>query len=316
MSTVKDRVDKWIKPYAALWLTMIIGGTLVVAMALTGAEVYSDVVDDEGLASLDIPALEYSQSLRTPEVDAFVTGFTNIGGGIGMPILATILTAWLTFLSRSWRPLLLVGGAAAVSTTATTLGKRLVGRTRPDHADAVPPYEDSPSFPSGHTLNTTVVIGVLVYIICLQFQVLSARITAITAGAVFIIAMGLSRVFLGHHWLTDVIAGWTLGLAWVGFVILAHRMFHLIRRREHAGPAPTFEHPVVRDVVADAMHHDGGTHRSADQDSADQDRAGHNSADRHGAAHNSAGHDAEAHRGGSPRGPERRTGDTGGNVPG
>ncbi|MBT2250495.1 phosphatase PAP2 family protein [Arthrobacter sp. BHU FT2] len=317
MSTVKDRVDKWIKPYAALWLTMIIGGTLVVAMALTGAEVYSDVVDDEGLASLDIPALEYSQSLRTPEVDAFVTGFTNIGGGIGMPILATILTAWLTFLSRSWRPLLLVGGAAAVSTTATTLGKRLVGRTRPDHADAVPPYEDSPSFPSGHTLNTTVVIGVLVYIICLQFQVLRARITAITAGAVFIIAMGLSRVFLGHHWLTDVIAGWTLGLAWVGFVILAHRMFHLIRRREHAGPAPTFEHPVVRDVVADAMHHDGGTHHH----SAHQDREEHNSADRrradhNRADHNSADHDAGPHRGGRPRGPERRTGDAGGNVPG
>lgn len=267
MSTVRDRVDRWIKPYAALWLTMAVGGTLIVAMALLGAEVYSDVVDDEGLASMDIPALDYAQSLRNPGLDAFVTGFTNIGGGIGMPILATILTAWLTFLSRSWRPLLLVGGAAAVSTAATTLGKRLVGRTRPDHSEAVPPYEDSPSFPSGHTLNTTVVIGVLVYLICLQFQVLSARITAITAGAVFIIAMGLSRVFLGHHWLTDVIAGWTLGLAWVGFVILAHRMFHLIRRREHAGPAPTFEQPVMRDVVTDAMHHDGGTHgRGTDHD--------------------------------------------------
>jgi undecaprenyl-diphosphatase len=40
-------------------------------------------------------------------------------------------------------------------------------------------------------------------------------------------------------------------------VILAHRLFHLTRRKEHAGPAPDFEHPVVRDVVVDAMHHDG-----------------------------------------------------------
>ena len=308
MSTVRDRVDRWIKPYAALWLTMAVGGTLIVAMALFGAEVYSDVVDDEGLASLDIPALDYSQSLRNPGLDAFVTGFTNIGGGIGMPILATILTAWLTFLSRSWRPLLLVGGAAAVSTAATTLGKRLVGRTRPDHSEAVPPYEDSPSFPSGHTLNTTVVIGVLVYLICLQFQVLSARITAITAGAVFIIAMGLSRVFLGHHWLTDVIAGWTLGLAWVGFVILAHRMFHLIRRREHAGPAPTFEHPVVRDVVADAMHHDGGTHpRGADHNAAAHDGGTHP----RGADHTGADRDGGTHHAGRARHPERGTTDSG-----
>jgi membrane-associated phospholipid phosphatase len=247
MSTVRDRVDKWIKPYAALWLTMIIGGALVLAMALLGAEVYSDVVDEEGLASLDIPALEYSQSLRNPDINTFATGFTNVGGGIGMPIVASILTAWLTFLSRTWRPIVLVGGAALVSTTATTFGKRLVGRTRPDHSEAVPPFETTPSFPSGHTLNTTVVIGVLVYLICLQFQVLWARITAITAGAIFILAMGLSRVFLGHHWMTDVMAGWLLGLAWVCMVILAHRLFHLMRRREHAGPAPTFEHPVLRE---------------------------------------------------------------------
>ncbi|MGF9649870.1 phosphatase PAP2 family protein [Pseudarthrobacter oxydans] len=265
MSTVRDRMDKWIKPYAALWLTMIIGGALVITMALLGAEVYSDVVDEDGLTSLDIPALEYSQSLRNPEVDAFATAFTNVGGGIGMPILASILTAWLTLLSRTWRPIVLVGGAALVSTTATTLGKRLVGRTRPDHSEAVPPFETTPSFPSGHTLNTTVVIGVLVYIMCLQFQMLWARITAITAGAMFIIAMGLSRVFLGHHWMTDVMAGWFLGLAWVCMVILAHRLFHLIRKREHAGPAPTFEHPVLReDHSGDPLTSSAGTSGPSD----------------------------------------------------
>ena len=247
MDTLRDRLGQWFKPYAALWITLMVGGALVVTLALLGAEVYANVVDDEGLASLDIPALELSQGLRTPELDAGVTAFTNVGGGIGMPILASILTAWLTFLSRTWRPIILVGGAATVSILATTVGKRLVGRTRPDHSEAVPPYESSPSFPSGHTLNTTVVISVLVYIMCLQFDLLWARITAITAGTIFIIAMGLSRVFLGHHWMTDVLAAWFLGLAWTGLVILAHRLFHLTRKREHAGPAPTFDHPVLRE---------------------------------------------------------------------
>lgn len=247
VDTFRGRVGRWFKPYAALWITMLVGGGLVVIMALLGAEVYNNVVDDAGLTSLDIPTLELAESLRNPGLDAGVTAFTNIGGGIGMPILASVLTAWLTFLSRTWRPIILVGGAAAVSMTATTVGKGLVGRTRPDHVDAVPPYETSPSFPSGHTLNTTVVIGVLVYVMCLQFDMLWARIAAMTAGGAFIIAMGLSRVFLGHHWLTDVMAGWFLGLAWVGMVVLAHRLFHLLRKREHAGPAPTFEHPVLRD---------------------------------------------------------------------
>ncbi|MDT0170981.1 phosphatase PAP2 family protein [Pseudarthrobacter sp. BRE9] len=264
METLRDRLGTWFKPYAALVLTILVGGVVIVSLALLGSEVYDDVVDSAGLANLDKPALALAETLRSPVLDAFVTGFTNIGGGIGMPILASILTAWLTFLGRNWRPLVLIGGAAAASVTATTYGKKLVGRTRPDHADAVPPYEDSPSFPSGHTLNTTVVISLVIYLICLQFHTMRVRVTAITAGTIFIIAMGLSRVFLGHHWLTDVMAGWVLGLVWVAIVILAHRLFHLVRRREHAGAAPSFDHPIVRDVVAEELHDGGPSGRGKD----------------------------------------------------
>ncbi len=243
MKSVTDRFGRWLGPYAALWITLIVGGILVITLTLLGAEVYDSVVDQNGVSGLDKPALELAKQYRTPWLDSTVTAFTNIGGGIGMPILASILVAWLIYVSRSWGPLILVGGAAAVSVTATSVGKTLLGRTRPDHIDAVPPFEFSPSFPSGHTLNSTVVIGVVVYLVCLQVKKTWVRAGVVAAGAVFIIAMGLSRVFLGHHWMTDVMAAWLLGLAWVGMVILAHRLFHVIRRREHAGPAPTFEHP-------------------------------------------------------------------------
>ena len=123
------RWGRWVVPYAALWITMLIGGVVVVALALTSAEVYDNVVDDAGLASLDKPTLSFMQQLRSPGLDAFVTGFTNIGGGIGMPILASILTAWLIWVSRTWRPLILIGGAAAASITATTVGQET---DRPD----------------------------------------------------------------------------------------------------------------------------------------------------------------------------------------
>jgi membrane-associated phospholipid phosphatase len=250
---ISHRWGKWVVPYAALWATMLVGGVVVLVLALLSAEVYDDVVDDAGLANLDKPALGFMEQLRSPGLDAFVTGFTNIGGGIGMPILGSLLTAWLIWTSRTWRPLILIGGAAAVSVTATSLGKKLIGRTRPDHADAVPPYESSPSFPSGHTLNTTVVIGLVIYLACLQVERTLARVGLIAAGAVFILAMGMSRVYLGHHWMTDVIIGWVLGLAWVGIVIMAHRLFHALRHREHAGPAPTFDNEVhLTDGAADS----------------------------------------------------------------
>jgi membrane-associated phospholipid phosphatase len=243
MKSLTERYGRWLGPYAALWITLVIGGVLVVVLTLLSAEVYNSVVDQDGVSGLDRPALQLAKEYRNPGLDSAVTAFTNVGGGIGMPILASLLVAWLIYVSRSWRPLILVGGAAAVSVTATSVGKTLLGRTRPDHIDAVPPFEFSPSFPSGHTLNTTVVISIVVYLVCLEFRKTSARTWVIIAGAVFIIAMGLSRVFLGHHWLTDVMAAWLIGAAWVGVVILAHRLFHIIRRREHAGPAPTFEHP-------------------------------------------------------------------------
>ncbi|WP_261382522.1 phosphatase PAP2 family protein [Arthrobacter sp. UKPF54-2] len=258
-SWLTRRWGKWVVPYAALWITMLIGGVVIVALALTSYEVYDNVVDDAGVANLDKPMLAAMEQLRSPGLDSFVTGFTNIGGGIGMPILASILTAWLIWVSRTWRPLILIGGAAAVSVTATSLGKKLIGRTRPDHADAVPPYETSPSFPSGHTLNTTVVIGLVVYLACLQVKRTLARVGFITAGVIFIFAMGMSRVYLGHHWMTDVIIGWVLGLGWVGIVILAHRLFHVLRHREHTGPAPTFDNEAHLRDRAPGSSRSGGT---------------------------------------------------------
>ena len=83
-SWLMRRWGKWVVPYAALWITMLIGGVVVVALALTSAEVYDNVVDDAGLANLDKPTLAFMEQLRSPGLDSFVTGFTNIGGGIGI----------------------------------------------------------------------------------------------------------------------------------------------------------------------------------------------------------------------------------------
>jgi undecaprenyl-diphosphatase len=47
---------------------------------------------------------------------------------------------------------------------------------------------------------------------------------------VFAITIGLSRVFLGHHWFTDVVAAWLLGAAWLALVITAHRLYITARR--------------------------------------------------------------------------------------
>ncbi|WP_343224569.1 phosphatase PAP2 family protein [Microbacterium aurum] len=88
----------------------------------------------------------------------------------------------------------------------TIAGKNLIGRARPDLTDAVPPYEHSPSFPSGHALNAVVIAGIIAYLLILRQQRLTTRIITITIAATFAVAIGATRVYLGHHWFTDVLA--------------------------------------------------------------------------------------------------------------
>ena len=223
--------DRWV-----LVATAVFGGVLAVMLTVASAGVYDAVTENDGVAGLDQPVLDQAVHWRTPGLDTAVTAFTDVGGTIGMPVLVVVLVGLMVWRWRSRTPLVLVVIAAAGSLAMTTTGKDLIGRARPPLHLAVPPYEHSPSFPSGHTLNSTVLIGVLVYVALLHLESKRARTAVIVAGSVFIVAMGLSRVFLGHHWLTDVMVGWTLGLAWLSVVVTAHRLFLTVRRarREEA----------------------------------------------------------------------------------
>jgi undecaprenyl-diphosphatase len=228
-------LTRWSAAHLVLLLTAVVGGALAVALTAVAAEVYDAVTEADGIAGLDQPVLDQAIAWRSPGLDHAVTLYTDVGGPVGMPIVATVLTLLMVWRWRSRTPLVLVLIAAVGSLAMTTTGKALIGRARPSLAEAVPPYETSPSFPSGHTLNATVITAVLVYLVLRRLDSAWARAAAVVVGAVFVLSMGLSRVFLGHHWLTDVVAGWALGLGWAAAVITAHRLFLTVRRRAPEG---------------------------------------------------------------------------------
>jgi undecaprenyl-diphosphatase len=137
---------------------------------------------------------------------------------------------------RSWTPVILVAAAAFGSLLMTIAGKEAIGRLRPPLEAAVPPFESSPSFPSGHSLNAIVIAGVVAYLLVLRrSHHRRAPVLTVVLAAAFALTMGLSRVYLGHHWLTDVIVAWTLGLAWLAVVITTHRLLLTVRSRRAAG---------------------------------------------------------------------------------
>jgi membrane-associated phospholipid phosphatase len=222
---------RWVGPHTALLLIITIGGGVAAALTAASAEVYESVVDADGVAALDHPALDLAVSLRQDWLNAFITGYTNIGGPIGMPILAVSIMVLLAVSRRSWTPVILLPAAAFGSLLMTVAGKDAIGRLRPPLELAVPPYESSPSFPSGHSLNAVVIAGIVAYLLVLRQHRKRTRALTIVLAVLFAVTMGLSRVYLGHHWLTDVLVAWTLGVAWLAVVITAHRLFLTFRLR-------------------------------------------------------------------------------------
>jgi len=230
VATWLARLVGWGRDNLALVVTVLVGGAVVLVLDLLAAQVYDAVTEQEGLETLDRPVLDAAVALRTPARDVAVDAFSHLGGVIGMSVIAVVLTLALAASRRSWTPVVLMAVAAAGSVLMTVVGKDLVGRSRPPAELTVPPLVASPSFPSGHTLNATVLVGMLAYLALLGTARAWLRRLVVVGAVLFVLAMGLSRVYLGHHWLTDVVAGWLLGLGWLATVVTGHRVRTTLRR--------------------------------------------------------------------------------------
>jgi undecaprenyl-diphosphatase len=108
--------------------------------------------------------------------------------------------------------------------------KLAIGRERPVEALIVPPRD--PSFPSGHTFNAVFMIGIIVYSIFGRMHDGVGKTALITVYALYVLAMGASRIYLGVHWPSDV-----LGALFLGFSCLSGAVY-LFGERLLPGPSP------------------------------------------------------------------------------
>ncbi|CCE74115.1 phosphatase PAP2 family protein [Clavibacter nebraskensis] len=230
LARVVQRIMRALGPHAALVITLLVGLVLAFGLAAIAAQVYDNVTDADGVAGLDKPLLAFMIGIRTPWLNDAATAYTDVAGVVIMPIIAVVTMLFLSVRRRSWTPVILVLAAGGGSLLLTIAGKDIVGRARPDLADAVPPYETSPSFPSGHTLNAVAIAGILAYLLLLRQHRRATRVLSIAVAVVFAITIGASRVYLGHHWFTDVLAAFFLSGAWLALVITAHRLYLTARR--------------------------------------------------------------------------------------
>jgi len=132
-------------------------------------------------------------------------------GSLTILLPATFLGALILALRREWRAAALLVAITLSGRLLVSLQKDWTDRLRPDASDALVTVQ-SLSFPSGHAANATLVWLGLALLVPRSPRL---RLHAVWAAAWLALAIGVSRVMLGVHWPSDVIAGWSFGLFWI-----------------------------------------------------------------------------------------------------
>jgi len=190
--------------------------TLLIFTTGLSALLFATVLTNSGLG-VDQAILQGIQSLRTPWADHLMIHLTRLAD---TPVIATLALGVLIFLvwQQHWHTIGYWLAAVGFGFLASILLKYSIQLPRPYIGiSELSPY----SFPSSHTLRATVIFGFLSVMIARAIAPLH-RWLAYSLAALLTLLVALSRLYLGVHWFSDVIASLSLGLAWVTLLGIAY----------------------------------------------------------------------------------------------
>lgn len=216
--------------YLGLHLTIGIVASAI-GISIFGRVLHS-VLGEEGLTRFDEALADVIHAYATPSGAAFWSVVSWFGT---YPVMCAIgLTFGILLFRRGERLFLLTFGIGILGAHYLNQGLKLaVHRQRPVF-DVRYAVESTFSFPSGHSLGSAVGYGLIAYATWQLLEKRYARVCAVLLAGVFVLAIGYSRMYLGVHYFSDVIAGFSVGGAWLavcitGLVVTRHRT--ALRRR-------------------------------------------------------------------------------------
>lgn len=198
--------------YFRLYTTAVWG----VISPLIGFTVLASQVWQQGKGFVwDIPLLQSIHQTAQPVLDILAHNLTRLGVFWGVfPVLTGI--GCVLLYRRQWRSLIYLIATPIGSAIINHLSKLFFQRARPDLWDMLT-ANLSYAFPSGHAMSSMSFVMVL---IALAWHT-RWRWTAVVAGSLFVVLIGWTRLYLGVHYPSDVLAGWLLAIAWsVGMLLL------------------------------------------------------------------------------------------------
>lgn len=201
-----------------LALSLVGGFAALTIFTWLGAELFRKLIGPLVTASFDAPIVQYAAAHRFAGLTIVMKAMTTVGNDLYLWIAVLIGGAILAWLTRSWRPLLLLALGMLGAVSLNHLIKLAVARTRPASLFWAIPASDW-SFPSGHATESSAVYRTLAHMFADTQKRSGVKIMTYAIGFAAPCLIGISRVYLGVHWPTDVIGGWALGCAWSAIVL-------------------------------------------------------------------------------------------------
>lgn len=194
---------------------------------------------------LDNTAHNLMQSLRTPWMDSLMVGITMLGDTLVYTSLSLVILVWLLW-KRNMPATIHWVAAIAFGGIMTRILKVSLQIPRPnDLATGATSF----SFPSAHTTMSMVVYGFLAVLVARELGPRGRRIIYV-GSSLLIISIAFSRLYLGVHWVTDIVGGLTLGFVWVSLLGIAYR-----RHASPPLPATSFVAIGILTLAAVAIPH-------------------------------------------------------------
>ena len=183
------------------WIILFI--LLLIVLAII-----EDVFDKE-IMKLDIMGYGLISSLINPSVTPIAIIITNLGGAIAVILLTVIFCILINNKKISFTILLNV----VIATILNILLKNIIQRPRPDDFRLI--SETGYSFPSGHSMVSMAFYGLLIYLSIKYLKNRKLKVILITSLSILIILIGISRIYLGVHYTSDVIAGFLISACYL-----------------------------------------------------------------------------------------------------
>lgn len=216
-------------PELPYYITIAIA-LLFFVIALKGFIELTDELAENELGEFDTTITEWVIGFRADGLTTYFRFMTDMGDRYAYVIITVLLGAYFFVRHRNWKFVAQTVAVLLLATLSNILIKGVINRQRPtlEHLVTV----NTLSYPSGHSMSAMAFYGFLIYL-CTQMKMPTlARIPLMILLMVIILSIGVSRIYLGVHFPSDVAAGFLGGLIWVALCAILFNIFSLWRKRK------------------------------------------------------------------------------------